>query len=53
MWVRCVWNEENHILVSKETVVLSHCDANKATLSWRADGGSSNPIQLSYYGRKP
>lgn len=53
VWVRCVWNEEDHILVSKGTLVLSHCDENKATLSWRADGGSSNSIQLSYYGRKP
>lgn len=52
VWVRCVWSKEDHILVSRGTVVLSHCDQNKATLSWREDGGSSNSIQLSYHGRK-
>lgn len=51
--VRCVWDEEDHVLVSRGTAELSHCHHNKAALSWRDDGGSSNSIQLSYYGRKP
>lgn len=53
VWVRCVWNQEDHILESQGTVALSQCDQNKATLSWRADGGSADSIQLSYRGRKP
>lgn len=50
--VRCVWNEEHRFLESGGTVVLSHCDENKATLSWRGAGQSSHSIQLSY-GMKP
>lgn len=52
VWVRCVWNKDQ-VLVNGGTVVLSRCDKNKATLSWRAAGQSSNSIQLSYHGRKP
>lgn len=50
--VRCVWNEEHRFLESGGAVVLSHCDKNKATLSWRGARQSSNLIQLSY-GMKP
>ncbi|XP_056229032.1 mucin-2 isoform X2 [Seriola aureovittata] len=47
--VRCVWNEEDHVLENEGTALLSGCDGNKATLAWSGAGHSSNAIQLSYY----
>nr|XP_046227253.1 mucin-5AC [Scatophagus argus] len=47
--VRCVWNEEDRVLESGGTALLSGCDGNKATLSWTGAGRSSNAVQLSYY----
>lgn len=51
--VRCLWNDEDGIRVSEGTALLSRCDNNKATLSWRGAGRTSNSIQLFYYGMKP
>lgn len=50
--VRCLRNEEDHVLEIGGTALLSSCFGNKATLSWTGEGRSSNPIQLSYYGMK-
>ncbi|XP_054459568.1 mucin-2 [Anoplopoma fimbria] len=47
--VRCVLNEEDKVLESGATALLSHCDENKATFTWTGEGLSSNVIQLSYY----
>eukprot|EP00066_Takifugu_rubripes_P021848 XP_011611114.1 PREDICTED: uncharacterized protein LOC105417679 [Takifugu rubripes] len=49
VWVRCVWNQKDHILETKGKVALSHCDGNKGTLLWGAAGQSPNSIRLSYY----
>ncbi|XP_070684276.1 uncharacterized protein [Pempheris klunzingeri] len=46
--VRCVWNEEDQVLESGVVALLSGCDGNKATLTWKGAGHSSNAIQLSY-----
>ncbi|TDH15734.1 hypothetical protein EPR50_G00012980 [Perca flavescens] len=47
--VRCVLNEEDQVLESGGTALLSGCDGNKATFSWTGPGRSSNEIQLFYY----
>lgn len=50
--VGCVRDQDDHVLGSEGTVVLSRCDNDTATLSWRADGGSARSAGLRYYGRK-
>ncbi|KAM4583918.1 uncharacterized protein PAE49_003705 [Odontesthes bonariensis] len=47
--VRCVWNEGDQALRSKDTALLSGCDRNKATLSWTGTGRFLNAVQLAYY----
>ncbi|KAA8595249.1 hypothetical protein FQN60_012384, partial [Etheostoma spectabile] len=47
--VRCVLNEEDQVLDSGGTALLSGCDGNKATFNWTGPGRSSNEIQLFYY----
>ncbi|XP_044047690.1 flocculation protein FLO11 [Siniperca chuatsi] len=47
--VRCVWNEEDRVLESGGTALLSGCDRNKAILTWTGAGHSSNEIQVAYY----
>ena len=51
--VRCVLNEEDKVLKSGETALLSLCDGNKASFTWTGAGHSSNAFQLFYYGEKP
>ena len=51
--VRCLWIEEDGVRVSEGTALLSRCDDNKAVLSWRGAGSTSNSIQLFYDGMKP
>lgn len=50
--VQCVWSEENQVLESEGTTLLSGCDGDKATLTWTGAGRSSDTVQLSYYGEK-
>lgn len=47
--VGCLWKEDDQVLESGGTVLLSGCDGNKASLSWSGAGHSSNEIELSYY----
>lgn len=47
--VRCVWNEEDQVLESGGTALLSGCDRNKAILTWTGTRHYSNAIKLSYY----
>ncbi|XP_073329195.1 uncharacterized protein [Pagrus major] len=46
--VRCFWNEEDRVLETGGTFLLSGCDGNKASLIWTG-AGHSNAVQLSYY----
>ncbi|KAK5899263.1 hypothetical protein CesoFtcFv8_008759 [Champsocephalus esox] len=47
--VQCVLNEEDKVLKSGETALLSLCDGNKASFTWTGAGHSSNAFQLFYY----
>ncbi|XP_017280942.1 uncharacterized protein si:ch211-14k19.8 [Kryptolebias marmoratus] len=47
--VGCVGSEEHRVLRSRDTVLLSGCDGNKATLSWTGAGRSSHSLQLGYF----
>uniref|UniRef100_UPI003AAF53B9 uncharacterized protein n=1 Tax=Centroberyx gerrardi TaxID=166262 RepID=UPI003AAF53B9 len=47
--VRCVWDQEEQVLETRGAALLSGCDRNKAALTWRGAGHSSNTIQLSYH----
>lgn len=47
--VRCVLNEEDKVLKSGETALLSLCNGNKASFTWTGAGHSSNAFQLFYY----
>lgn len=48
--VRCLGND--HVLEIDGLTLLSNCGGHKASLSWTGEGHSSNPIDLSYYGKK-
>ncbi|XP_029920665.1 mucin-5AC isoform X2 [Myripristis murdjan] len=41
--------QEEQVLETGGTALLSSCDENKAALTWRGAGHSSNKIQLSYH----
>ncbi|XP_071379447.1 uncharacterized protein [Centroberyx affinis] len=47
--VRCVWDQEEQVLETRGAALFSGCDRNKAALTWRGAGHSSNTIQLSYH----
>ncbi|XP_020773083.2 uncharacterized protein si:ch211-14k19.8 isoform X2 [Boleophthalmus pectinirostris] len=44
----CVWDKERTLAVG-DTVLLSGCDQNKATLTWTGAGHSTHAFQLFYY----
>lgn len=46
----CLGN--GHVLEIDGSALLSDCGGHKASLSWTGEGHSSNPIELSYYGKK-
>lgn len=48
--VLCLGN--GHVLEIDGSALLSDCGGHKASLSWTGVGHSSNPIELSYYGKK-
>lgn len=50
--VRCFWSEEDQVLETGGTFLLSGCDGNRASLIWTGAGHTSNAVQLSYYGEK-
>lgn len=50
--VRCARSEEDWVLWSGDMTLLSGCDGNKATLSWRGTGHSSDSLQLAYFGEQ-
>lgn len=51
--VRCVWSQQDLVLESGGSALLSGCDRSKASLAWTGRRNSSNEIQLSYYGENP
>lgn len=48
--VRC--RGKDRVLEIDESTLLTDCGGHKASLSWTGEGHSSNPIELSYYGKK-
>lgn len=50
--VRCAGSEEGRVLRSGDMTLLSGCDGNKAPLSWRGTGPSSDSLQLVYFGEQ-
>lgn len=50
--LHCLGKDEDRVLEIDGSALLSNCSGHKASLSWTGEGHSSNPIELSYYGRK-
>lgn len=50
--VRCLGNVKDRVLEIDGSTLLSNCSRHKASISWTGEGHSSNPIELSYYGKK-